>query len=320
MLKRIISVAPMMDYTDRHCRYFLRLISRQVLLYTEMITAHAITQGDREYLLKYHPAEHPVAFQIGGSNPQQLAVCAKIIEDYGYDEINLNVGCPSANVTEGHFGACLMKNPNLVAECMITMQQNVKIPITIKTRIGVDEFDSYEYLKNFIQLIAATGCKIFVIHARKAWLQGLSPKENREIPPLHYEVVYQLKKDFPNLIFIINGGIKTLVQAQEHLSYVDGVMIGREAYHNPYMLAKVDELFYGDTHPAPSRQEVVAAFISYVEEQLRKGRHLKQLTHPILGLFQGLPGARAFRRYISENAHRAGASVATIIEAVKRIN
>lgn len=316
---RTLSVAPMMDYTDRHCRYFLRLITRHALLYTEMITSYAILHGDRTHLLKYNPAEHPVAFQIGGSDPKKLVECAKIIADYGYDEINLNVGCPSSTVTEGHFGACLMKDPNLVAECMSAMSQAVKIPVTIKTRIGVDEFDSYDYLKNFVKLIAATGCKTFIMHARKAWLKGLSPKENREIPPLHYETVYQLKKDFPHLSFIINGGIKTLAQASEQLQYVDGVMIGREAYHNPYILAEVDKIFYNDLHPIPSRQEIIHEFIPYVEEQLKEDKHLKQMTHHILGLFQGIPGARAWRRYISENAHKTGVGTEVILDAMQKI-
>jgi tRNA-dihydrouridine synthase A len=319
-LNRTLSVAPMMDYTDRHCCYFLRLISRHVLLYTEMITANAILHGDPNYLLKYHPSEHPIALQLGGSNPNDLAKCAKIGEEYGFDEINLNVGCPSDHVTVGHFGACLIKEPKLVADCIAAMRQAVKIPVTIKTRIGVDDYDSYDHFKNFIQTVANAGCEVFIIHARKAWLKGLSPKENREIPPLQYATVYHLKQDFPQLTLVINGGINSLEQVQEQLTKVEGVMIGREAYHNPYMLAEADQLFYRDNHPILSRHELVFAFIPYIEQQLKEGVHLSQISHHLLGMFQGIKGARAWRRYLSEHAHLSNAGVEVILQALPNIS
>lgn len=313
----ILSVAPMMDYTDRHCRYFLRLISKNVLLYTEMITANAILHGDKNYLLNYHPNEHPLALQLGGNDPESLALCTKIAADFGYDEVNLNVGCPSDRVKVGQFGACLMKNPILVAECVLAMRSAANIPITVKTRIGVDDYDSYDNLKKFIILVADAGCNTFIIHARKAWLQGLSPKENREIPPLKYDVVYQLKKDFPDLEIIINGGIKTLEQIQQHLQFVDGVMIGREAYHNPYFLADIDRLFYDGIQKNPTRAEIIENFICYLEQQLALGIPLQKMTRPMLGLFQTLPGARSWRRYVSENVHREGAGIEIVKAALR---
>lgn len=319
MLNRKISIAPMMDYTDRHCRYFLRLISKNVLLYTEMITANAVLHGDKNYLLNYHPHEHPLALQLGGNDPASLAICAKIAEDFGYDEVNLNVGCPSNNVTEGRFGACLMREPNLVAECIAAMKDKVKIPVTVKTRIGVDDYDSFAYLTNFIQKLAVAKCDAFIIHARKAWLKGLSPKENREIPPLQYEKVYQLKKDFPELEIIINGGVKTLDQVQQHLHFVDGVMIGREAYHNPYLLERIDDLFYNEQSNRQTRQEILNKFIPYVQEQLQQGTPLNRLTLHIFGLFQGMKGARAWRRHLSENAYRSNVGVEVIEVASRNI-
>ncbi len=308
-LNRRFCVAPMLDWTDRHCRYFLRLISKNAVLYTEMVTTHAILHGDRHRHLKYNHAEHPVALQLGGSNPAHLAECAKIAEDYAYDEINLNVGCPSDRVQEGKFGACLMAEPELVAECIAAMTSAVKTPVTVKTRIGIDDNDSYEALTHFIGTVAAVGCRTFIIHARKAWLKGLSPKENREIPPLKYDVAYQIKKDFPALDIIVNGGITQWSAIHHHLQHVDGVMVGREAYHNPYFMAPVDAELYGATVAAPTRHAVMQQFIAYAEQQLENGEGLQHLSRHILGLFHGVVGARRFRRYISEHAHRKGADV-----------
>ena len=298
------SIAPMMDWTDRHCRYFLRLISKHALLYTEMVTTGAIIYGDRDRHLAFDEREHPVALQLGGSNPTELATCSKVGEDYGYDEINLNVGCPSDRVQNGRFGACLMAEPQLVADCIAAMQANVKIPVTVKTRIGIDDLDSYEHLIHFIETVSAAGCKTFIIHARKAWLQGLSPRENRTIPPIHYDRAYQLKQDFPHLNIIVNGEIKTLDAAQEHLNYVDGVMLGREAYQNPYLLADVDSLIFNDPKPKLTRLEIIEAFIPYLQNNLDKGLPLTRMSRHILGLFHNAPGGRLWRRYLSEHAHQ----------------
>lgn len=295
------SVAPMIDWTDRHCRFFHRLFSEHMLLYTEMITSQALIHGQRERLLHYSPQEHPIAIQLGGSDPKQLAECAKMAEDHAYDEINFNVGCPSDRVQHGRFGACLMAEPNLVADCVAQMQQTVKIPVTVKTRIGIDHKDSYEELHHFIECVATSACQTFIIHARKAWLKGLSPKENREIPPLQYQVVHQLKKDFPQLIFILNGGLLTLTQALEQMQYVDGVMLGRAAYHNPYILCEVDQLFYQSTKTIKSRQEILSEFLAYIEIELAANTPLHAMTRHILGLWQGLPGARHFRQVLSNH-------------------
>lgn len=305
----------MMDRTDRHYRYFLRLISRHTLLYTEMITSHAIIHGDRYRLLEYSEREHPLSLQIGGSVPAELAECAVIAEDYAYDEINLNVGCPSDRVQSGKFGACLMAEPALVAECVNNMQSKVNIPVTVKTRLGIDDRDSYEELTSFVQTVSAAGCKTFIMHARKAWLNGLSPKENREIPPLEYEKVYQLKKDFPESEIIINGGFTTMPEIMDQFEHVDGVMIGRAAYQNPYLLADADRLIFGDNTRPLARDEVLAEYKIYIQEQLALGVPLNAMTRHILGLYQGQPGARAFRRNISENAHRPGAGT-EILQAV----
>jgi tRNA-dihydrouridine synthase A len=318
-LNRTVSVAPMMEWTDRHCRYFLRLISRHVLLYTEMVTTGALIHGDRERFLAYDGSEHPLALQLGGSNPRELALCARMAEDHGFDEVNLNVGCPSNRVQSGRFGACLMIEPELVAGCVAAMDQAVQLPVTVKTRIGVDEQDSYQLLSQFISTVAQAGCRIFIIHARKAWLQGLSPKENREIPPLCYEVVHAIKRDFTQLEVVINGGITSLEAIQEHLKWTDGVMIGRAVYHNPYLLAQVEQHFYGDFHPAPTRHEIVEAFLPYVEQQLAQNISLSSMTRHILGLFQGQPGARVWRRYLSEHAHQPGAGTEIIREALRRV-
>jgi tRNA-dihydrouridine synthase A len=310
----------MLDWTDRFERYFLRLISRHTLLYTEMVTTGALLHGDRERFLKFDPAEHPVALQLGGSDPQALADCARLGEEQGYDEINLNLGCPSDRVQSGRFGACLMAEPKLVAECMAAMIETIRIPVTLKTRIGIDHRDSYEELKGFVEQVAEAGCKTFIVHARKAWLQGLSPKENREIPPLHYDRVHHLKQDFPQLEIIINGGIKSLDQAQEQLQHVDGVMIGREDYHNPWILAEADRRLYGDDHPIPTRHQVIDELLPFVEKELSQGVRLQSITRHILGLFQGLPGARAWRRHLSEHAHRKGAGIEVIEQAAAQIS
>ncbi|HXH03282.1 MAG TPA: tRNA dihydrouridine(20/20a) synthase DusA [Candidatus Competibacteraceae bacterium] len=320
MLSRRLSVAPMMDWTDRHCRFFHRLLSRHTLLYTEMVTSAAVLHGDRERLLAFHPDEHPVALQLGGCEPAELAACARIAAECGYDELNLNVGCPSDRVQEGRFGACLMAEPQRVAECVAAMRAAVSIPVTVKCRIGIDERDSYAELCHFVDCLRRAGLETLIVHARKAWLQGLSPKENRELPPLRYEVVHQLKRDFPELEIIINGGILDLDQAQAQLRHVDGVMIGRAAYHDPYrVLAEADRRLYGDPRPPRSRHEVVRALLPYVERHLAQGGRLAHVTRHILGLFQGLPGARAWRRHLSEHAHRPGAGVAVIEAALARI-
>ncbi|KAB7619499.1 tRNA dihydrouridine(20/20a) synthase DusA [Alkalilimnicola sp. S0819] len=318
-LNRRLSVAPMMDWTDRHARYFLRLCAPNALLYTEMVTAAAVTHGDRAYLLGFDAFEQPLALQLGGSDPVQLAQAAALGERYGYREINLNVGCPSDRVQAGRFGACLLKEPVLVAQCVAAMSRACGLPVTVKTRIGVDEQDSYEALCAFVETVAAAGCRSFTLHARKAWLQGLSPKENREIPPLDYPRVYRLKADYPQLEIIINGGISRLDAVREHLARVDGVMIGREAYHNPYALAEWDAALFGDGSPARSRHEVLAAYLPYVQARLEDGLRLQAMARHVLGLFQGRPGAKAWRRYISENAHRAGAGVEVLEEAARRV-
>lgn len=308
--------APMLDWTDRHCRYFHRLLSAHAFLYTEMVTTGALIYGERHRFLSFDPSENPIAFQLGGSDPSDLATCAKMVEDYGYDEVNLNVGCPSDRVQNGRFGACLMAEPDLVAECVEAMIQAVSIPVTVKSRIGIDDRDSYEELVHFIESVAEAGCLTFIIHARKAWLKGLSPKQNREIPPLRYDWVYQIKKDFPHLEVILNGGIESLESAVAINQRVDGVMVGREAYHNPYLLAEVDAVIFGNEHPIRSREEVVEALIPYVKEQLAQGVRLNSISRHILGLFHGVSGARAWRRHISEHAHCVGADENVITKAL----
>ena len=314
-LDRTFSIAPMLDWTDRHYRYFARLMSANALLYTEMVTTGAILHGRGDYLA-YNQEEHPLALQLGGSNPQDLAKCAKLAAERGYDEVNLNVGCPSDRVQNGRFGACLMAEPELVAECVDAMMQVADIPVTVKTRIGIDEQDSYGFLTQFIDTVQAKGCQAFTSHARKAWLQGLSPKENREIPPLDYERVYQLKRDYPLLNISLNGGITSLEQAKVHLSNLDGVMVGREAYQNPYMLAEVDNQLYGTNTPVLSRDAVIEKLIPYIEKHLAEGGRLNHITRHIIGLFQGLPGSRSWRRYLSENAHIQGAGIEVVLQAV----
>ncbi len=321
-LSRKLSVAPMMDWTDRHERAFLRAISRRTLLYTEMVTTGAILHGDRDRFLAFEEAEHPVALQLGGSEPEDLAASAREGAARGYDEINLNLGCPSDRVQRGRFGACLMEclmtEPALVADCVAAMIAAVDIPVTVKTRIGVDAQDSYEELTAFVEKIAATGCTSFTIHARKAWLSGLSPKENREVPPLRYDVVYALKRDFPDLEIVLNGGVQSLNEAEAHLEKVDGVMIGRAAYQSPFILAEADSRFFGEASPPRSREEIVTGFLPYVERQLMQGVPLKSITRHMLGLFNGLPGARAWRRCLAEEAHKPGAGPEVIEQALAR--
>ncbi|RXJ73353.1 tRNA dihydrouridine(20/20a) synthase DusA [Veronia nyctiphanis] len=313
------SVAPMLDWTDRHCRYFHRILSKNALLYTEMVTTGAIIHGKGDYL-RFSEQEHPVALQLGGSNPADLAHCAKLAQERGYDEINLNVGCPSDRVQNGRFGACLMAEPLLVAECVAAMREVADIPVTVKTRIGIDEQDSYQFLVDFVGTVNEKGgCEDFTIHARKAWLSGLSPKENREIPPLDYPRVYQLKKDFPDLTMAINGGIKSMEEAEAHLQHLDGVMIGREAYQSPYLLAEVDQRLFGSDTPMLKRREAVRAMFPYIEQQLAEGSYLGHITRHMLGLFQNMPGARLWRRHISENAHKPGAGLEVLEEAMAKI-
>ncbi len=319
MLNRKLSIAPMLDWTDRYCRYFLRLISKHTLLYTEMVTTGALLHGDQARHLDFDPTEHPVALQLGGSDPAELAACARLAEQWGYDEINLNVGCPSDRVQSGMFGACLMATPQVVADGVAAMLDATSLPVTVKHRIGIDDLDSYEALTNFVATVSGAGCSTFIIHARKAWLSGLSPRENREIPPLRYDVVHQIKRDFPRLEIILNGGITTLAQAQEQLAHVDGVMIGREAYQNPWILAEADRLLFGDDHPIPSRHQIIEQLMPFAEEQHAKGAPVNRISRHILGIFQGQPRARSWRRHISENAHRAGATPDVIAEAAQLV-
>lgn len=306
----------MMDWTDRHCRMFHRSLTRRALLYTEMVTTGALLHGNAARHLDFHPAEGPLSLQLGGSDPVALAACARIGEDWGYDEINLNVGCPSDRVQNGMFGACLMARPELVAEGVAAMRGATRLPVTVKHRIGIDDLDSYEHLYGFVGTVAAAGCATFIVHARKAWLSGLSPKQNREVPPLRYEVVRQLSLDFPGLTVVLNGGVKSLDAAWEHLTWAGGVMMGREAYQNPYLLAGVDSLIFGEETRPPSRREVVERYLPYVEEMLAQGVYLSHLTRPVLGLFAGQPGARHWKRTISERAHRPGAGVDVILDAL----
>lgn len=298
-------VAPMMDGTDRHCRYFHRLLTRNARLYTEMITADAAIHGDRKYLLGFDPSEHPVALQLGGSEPEKLSEAARIGEDFGYDEINLNVGCPSDRVQSGAFGACLMKRPALVADCVSAMKNAVDIPVTVKCRIGVDDQDPEDSLFGFVDTVAAAGCRVFIVHARKAWLQGLSPKENRTIPPLDYDLVARLRKERPDLTVVLNGGIETVHGARALLQNFDGVMLGRAAYGAPYLLASVDEVFFGAPAASPSRAAVVEAMSFYVKQAFADGTRPHSITRHMIGLYHGAPGARAWRRFLSENASAA---------------
>ena len=305
----------MLDWTDRHERFLLRLISKEALLYTEMVTTGALIHGDVERHLKFNAEEHPVALQLGGSEPEAMASCAKMAEDYGYDEVNINVGCPSDRVQSGAFGACLMAEPELVADNVAAMQNAVGIPVTVKNRIAIDEMEEYETLHRFLSIVSAAGCKTFIVHARKAWLKGLSPKQNRDVPPLNYELVYQMKREFPELEIIINGGIKTLDETQQHLEQVDGVMMGREVYHNPFIMSGVDQRFYQSQDNQKTAEEILEAFMDYMQGQLAQGVYLKHMSRHLLGLFSGQPGAKAWRRHISENAYKEGANVEVIRQA-----
>ena len=309
-------IAPMMDWTDRHCRAFHRQLTKHALLYSEMVTAPAILHGDRTRLLGMSDIEHPVALQLGGSDPGALAEAAAIGETFGYDEINLNVGCPSDRVQEGRFGACLMAEPELVGACVAAMQRQVKVPVTVKCRIGIDEQDSERDLQRFIDIVAGAGVRTFIVNARKAWLQGLSPKQNREVPPLDYARVYRLKAAHPELTIVINGGIVELDEAAAHLEHVDGIMLGRAAYQTPYMLADVDRRFFDANAGVPTRAEAIEGLLPHIERHLAAGGRLNNVVRHVLGLYHGEPRARVFRRHLSENAPRDGASLATLIEAV----
>ena len=318
-LNRRFTVAPMLDWTDKHCRYFHRLLSKNAVLYSEMVTTGALLHGHTERYLQFNTEEHPLALQLGGSEPAELATCAQIAEDYGYDEVNINVGCPSERVQKGAFGACLMAEPQLIADCVAAMQAKVKIPITVKNRIGIDDQDDYAGLHQFITTVSAAGCQTFIIHARKAWLKGLSPKENREIPPLRYELVYQIKQEFPHLEIVINGGIDSLAACLEHLNHVDGVMLGREAYHNPWILADVDTAIYGATAPILDRYAVLEQLLIYIEAQQAQGVRLSHIGRHVLGLFQGMAGAKQWRRHLSENMHKADANLDLFLQAAKKV-
>ena len=306
----------MLDWTDRHCRYFHRVISQHAVLYTEMVTTGAIIHGKGDYL-QYNEQEHPVALQLGGSDPKAMAHCAKLAEQRGYDEVNINVGCPSDRVQNGMFGACLMSRPDLVAQCVNEMRSVVDIPVTVKCRIGIDDSDEYQFLADFIETVMAAGCDNFTVHARKAWLKGLSPKQNREVPPLNYDRVYQLKQQHPDLTITINGGVTTLDQMSEHLTKVDGVMVGREAYQNPYILAEVDKRFYGCEQPIKSRFDIIEQMMPYIEQQVAGDATVWHIVRHMLGLFQSQPGARSFRRFLSENASKNPKNPQILLDAVQ---
>ncbi len=310
-----ISVAPMMDWTDRHCRFFMRLLSPSALLYTEMVTAAAVHHGDADRFLRFSEEEHPLALQLGGSEAEWMASATRKAAAYSYDEININVGCPSDKVQSGQFGACLMASPDTVAECYRAMRGETDIPITVKTRIGIDDKDSYEFLRDFVEKLVAAGCRKFVVHARIAILEGLSPKENRTVPPLNYDRVYRLKRDFPEIEIVINGELASIEQVDEVLRHVDGAMIGRQAYHQPYFLAELEHHFNPE-YSLPDRSEIVRRMLPYLESALAEGVPLGRVTRHMLGLFAGCPGARAWRRHISENVHKEGAGTEVLINAL----
>lgn len=307
----------MMDWTDRHCRAFHRILTRHALLYTEMVTANAVIHGDRARLLAFGVGEHPVALQLGGSDPAALAEAAAIGEGFGYDEINLNVGCPSDRVQEGRFGACLMAEPELVATCVAAMRQRAAIPVTVKCRIGIDDQDSEAALQRFVDTVAAAGCEVFIVHARKAWLEGLSPKANREVPPLDYGRVYRLKASRPDLTIVLNGGIEDIGAAEAHLTHVDGVMLGRAAYQTPYLLADVDRRFFGSEAAPLTRTQAIEALLPHVERHLLSGGRLNNVVRHVLGLYHGQPHARAFRRHLSEHGVKDGAGLSVLLEALR---
>jgi tRNA-dihydrouridine synthase A len=316
---RPLSVAPMMDRTDRHFRYLVRRLTRRALLYTEMITTGALLHGDRDRFLAFHPDEHPLALQLGGDDPAELAACARMAADAGYDEVDLNVGCPSDRVQKGSFGVCLMARPERVAEAVAAMRAAVPLPVTVKHRIGFDQLDRYDDMRRFVEIVAAAGCDRFAVHARKAWLSGLNPKENREIPPLRYADVHRLKRELPRLAIEINGGFRTLEAVAEQLAAVDGVMLGRVAYEEPWMLAGADRRIYGDPAPQPTRRRVVEEMLGYVEDQVAAGEPLGRVTRHLLTLFAGCPGARLWRRRLSEGAHRPGAGAELVRLALEAI-
>lgn len=314
------SVAPMMELTDRHCRYFHRLLSARALLYSEMVTCNAIIHGDRDHLLGFSDQESPVVLQLGGCDPDDLATCAKIGQQYGYAEINLNVGCPSDRVRSGRFGACLMAEPSLVAQCVSAMKEAVDIPVTVKCRVGIDRNDAYEPFFDFVSTVHEGGCELFVVHARKAWLDGLSPTENREIPPLRYDFVHRIKTQLPHVSFVVNGGITSHEQAEALLdsaeASLDGVMLGRAAYRNPYLLGEVDQRYYGVGNDVPDRVEIAEKLIPYIERELATGVRLGHITRHVLGLFQGQPGGRLWRRHLSENAWHRDAGSQVVVDAL----
>jgi tRNA-dihydrouridine synthase A len=320
-VNRRFSIAPMMAYSDRHSRYFLRLLSKQSLQYTEMVTAAAVLHGDQDYLLGFSPQEHPLAVQLGGSDPEQLYQAAKICTDFGFDEINLNCGCPSDRVQSGSFGACLMADPGVVAECVSALRSAGDLPVTVKHRTGIDQQDEYDVFREFARIQIEAGVDALIVHARNAWLQGLSPKQNRDVPPLRYEWVYRLKQDFPDTEIIINGGIKDLDAAQQHLELVDGVMLGREPYQNPYLLHQVDAQIFGATNQRfTSRFEVLQSYYPYIEAQLEKGQPLTRMARHIIGLFHGEPNSKQWRRYISENACKKPAGMNVLYQAEQFLN
>jgi tRNA-dihydrouridine synthase A len=319
-LDRNFAIAPMMEWTDRHCRFFHRLLTRRALIYTEMITTGAVLHGDRARLLAFDPAEHPVALQLGGCDPAALGRCARIAEDLGYDEVNLNVGCPSDRVREGRFGACLMAEPALVGDCVAAMTAAVKLPVTVKCRIGIDDQDPEEALEEFTRAVEAAGVAALIVHARKAWLDGLSPRENRDVPPLDYARVHRLKSAHRDLRIVLNGGIADLDQAAAQLSRLDGVMMGRAAYQEPWRLLAVDSLLFGEAAPSPSPKAAAEALIPYIERELERGTRLHAITRHVLGLFRGVPGARAFRRHLATEAVKPGAGAATFRAALALVS
>jgi len=316
-LDRRLCIAPMMDWTDRHCRFFLRLFSPRALLYTEMVVANAVLRGDPEYRLGFYRAEHPVALQLGGSDPAMLAEAAAVGESTGYDEINLNVGCPSDRVQNATFGACLMAKPELVAECVRAMRLAVRVPVTVKSRIGIDDRDDYSFLRRFVDEVSSAGCSVFIIHARKAVLQGLSPKQNREIPPLLYERAWRVKEDYPGLTVVVNGGLRTVPEVSEQWRHADGVMLGREAYHNPYLISALHRAAYDDGFHAPGPEEIVSRMVDYAERQQARGVPLRAITRHMLGLFNGRAGARTWRRTLSEGVNRGAVSPVLMREALR---
>ncbi len=315
-MKRALSTAPMMDWSDRHCRYFFRQLTRHALVYTEMVATGALLHGEVARHLAFHRLEHPVALQLGGADPQELARCARLGERWGYDEINLNCGCPSDRVQRGAFGACLMAEPARVADCVKAMQDAVDVPVTVKHRLGIDDIEAYDFLRRFVETLARAGCRVFIVHARNAILRGLSPKENREIPPLKYHYVYRLKQEFPELTVVLNGGVGSWEEIEAHLQHVDGVMLGRAAYHDAYLLAQTDRRLYGDLRPTRTREEVVRAMHAYCVEEVGRGTPLRAIVRHMLGLYHGEPHARAWRRHLSDPRRLAANDPSLLLEAI----